>query len=133
MLGEQIGEESGKITGIRVLPSGAGGPQVESSFQAAGKLLGVEVVDMGTYVATMQPDGTMYGEGQGVLMAKDGGNASWTGQGIGRFNANGGVSWRGAVYYRAMGSLARANSMVAVFEYETDANQNVHARLWEWK
>jgi hypothetical protein len=39
MLGEQIGEESGKVTSRRVL-SIDGGAKVEVSLQSTGKLLG---------------------------------------------------------------------------------------------
>jgi hypothetical protein len=134
MLGEMIGEESGKITGMRVLPSEGDAPKVESSFQATGRLLGIEETDIGTYWAEMRRDGTLYGGGQGVMMAKDGGTATWTGQGIGRSTASGGMSYRGAVYFlSASGSLARLNSTVGVYEFDTDANQNVRSRLWEWK
>ena len=133
MLGEKLGEESGTITGTRVLPSEGGAPKVEVSFQAMGKALGVDTTDIGTYWSVMRPDGSLYGNGQGVLMAKDGGAASWTGQGIGRFNASGGVTWRGAVYYlTGMGSLARLNSMAVVYEFETDAAQNARNVFWEW-
>ena len=114
MLGEMIGEETGKITGTRVLASEGGAPKVETSFQGTGRYLGIEVTDIGTYWAVMRPDGTLYGEGQGVVMAKGGGMANWTGQGIGRFTASGGVSYRGANYWSASGSLARLNSTVAV-------------------
>jgi hypothetical protein len=133
MLGEIIGEATGKVTGTRVLPSEGGAPKLESSVQDTGRYLGIEVTGMGTYWAVMRPDGTLYGEGQGVVMTKDGGVATWTGQGIGRFTASGGVSYRGANYWSASGSLARLNSTVAVYEFDTDANQNTHGRLWEWK
>jgi hypothetical protein len=55
MLGEQLGEERGKITGHRVLRSGGGGPRVEVTFQATGKLSGSECSDIGTYWSAM-PD-----------------------------------------------------------------------------
>ena len=57
MLGDQLGEEHGQITGMRVLAS-EGAPKVEVSFQATGTLAGVEVSDMGTYVSVARPDGT---------------------------------------------------------------------------
>ena len=50
MLGEQIGEETGQITGMRVLPDEGHGTKVEVSFQASGTMLGAHVNDMGTYV-----------------------------------------------------------------------------------
>jgi hypothetical protein len=40
MLGEQIGEELGRITARRVLPSDEYGPKVEVTFEASGKVLG---------------------------------------------------------------------------------------------
>ena len=48
MLGEKIGEISGKITSQRVLPNLGGAPKMETSFQATGSLLGVELKDTGT-------------------------------------------------------------------------------------
>ena len=49
MLGDQIGEEKGKITGQRVLDVEGGIPKLETSFSATGKYKGVEVIDTGTY------------------------------------------------------------------------------------
>jgi hypothetical protein len=42
MLGEKIGEHSGKITGQRVLEVNGGNPTVETSFRATERILGVE-------------------------------------------------------------------------------------------
>jgi hypothetical protein len=65
MLGDKIGETSGKITSQRVLPNLGGGPKTESSFQAKGSLLGVNLKETGTYWTAVRSDGTLYGEGQG--------------------------------------------------------------------
>ena len=97
MLGEQIGEEKGKVTGYRVVRSGAGGPRVEVTFQATGKVLGIACNDLGTYWSAMRPGGFFYGEGQGIIMTKDGDCIVWVGQGTGRFKPKGGMKWRGAV------------------------------------
>jgi len=43
-----IGGISGKITSQRVLPNLGGAPKMETSFQATGSLLGVELKDTGT-------------------------------------------------------------------------------------
>ena len=67
MLGEMIGEEQGKITGIRVLPSEGQNPRMEVSFQASGRLVGVETTTMGTYISTLMPNGVFNGVGQGVV------------------------------------------------------------------
>src|SRR5881397_3053869 len=72
MLGEKIGGTSGKITSQRVLPNLGGGPKMETSFQASGSILGTNVKETGTYCTMVRPDGTLYGEGQGVMILKDG-------------------------------------------------------------
>ncbi len=135
MLGEKIGEGRGQTTGQRVLPSENGMPQVETSFQSMDVVLGVETANMGTYHAVARPDGTLFGQGQGVLMGKNGEMASWTGHGIGRFTGPGGaVSFRGALYYQsASPAWARLNGAVGVYEYESDAQGKTHAQYWEWK
>lgn len=43
MLGELIGEETGKISSVRVLPFDGIGPRMEVSFQGSGKLVGHEM------------------------------------------------------------------------------------------
>ena len=134
MLGERIVEETGKVTSQRVLPSANGAPRMETSFQAAGSIYGVGASDTATYVATMRPDGTLYGEGQGVLMGKSGEAATWVGQGVGTMKKDGSISYRGACYYQsASPAWARLNSIVGVFEYEVDAQGNTKGQLSEWK
>ena len=134
MLGEQLGEEVGEITGTRVLPS-SGPPKVEVSFQAQGTLLGMHETNMGTYIAVTRPDGTLFGEGQGVTMTEDGQMASWHGHGVGRFTGQGSaVAWRGAIYYQTTSQrLARLNGIVGVFEYSTDAGGKAESKVYEWK
>lgn len=82
-----IAEERGKIIGIRVLPDG----KVEVPVQQSGKLLGVEQTDIVTYLSVARPDGTPYGEADGVVMTKEGKMASFKAQGIGRLKAGGAV------------------------------------------
>lgn len=134
MLGEKLGQLSGKVTGQQVLPSDSGAPTVETSFQQMGQMLGVQETDVGTYRATMRPDGTLFGEGQGFVMGKGGETATWTGQGVGIFNADGSISFRGALYYQsAHPKWARLNRVAAVFEYQQDATGNTAGSIWEWK
>jgi len=132
MLGDQIGEEIGKVTGFRVLDDA--GPKVEVSIQTKGKLLGGDYQGRATYSSEMQPGGFLHGEGHGIYMTSDGDIASWKGQGTGRLSPGGGVSYRGAVHFRtATGKLARLAGTVGVFEHSTDANDNVTSKIWEWK
>ena len=135
MLGEKIGEESGRVTGRRVLPGeGGAGPKMETSFQTAGMLLGVAEQGHGTYWSAMRPDGTLYGEGQGIVMGAGGEVATWVGQGVGTIKKDGAVSYRGAVYYQtAAPKWVRLNSVAGVFEYEVDAQGNTRSQLYEWK
>jgi len=131
MLGDQIGEETGKLTGFRVLD--ASGPKVEVSFQSKGKILGNDYEGRASYWSEMQPGGSLYGEGQGLYMTS-GGTAAWKGHGSGRLKPGGGVSYRGAIHFMsATGNLAKLAGMVGVFEHETDAGDNVVSKLWEWK
>lgn len=133
MLGEQIYESRGKRTGRRVL-SVDGGFKVEVSFESAGKLLGVDTNEIGTYSSGSRPDGSLYGEGQGVVLAADGQSATWKGQGVGKFVGGGAVSYRGAVYYSsASPKFARLNNVAQVFEFEVDAEGNTRTKGWEWK
>ena len=134
MLGDKVIDEQGKISGRRVLPSDGGGPAVETSFEAAGTTLGISATNMGTYKSVVRPDGTLYGEGQGVLMGKGGEMATWIGQGVGQFTSTGGISFRGAVYYQSSSpAWARLNRISVVYEHEVDANGNAHNQGWEWK
>lgn len=131
MLGDQIGEETGKVTGFRVVD--AIGPKAEVSFQTKGTILGTAYQGRGTYVSQVQPGGFLFGEGQGAYLTADG-VATWKGQGTGRFNPGGGVSYRGAIHFlSATGSLASLAGTCGAFEHSTDGNDNVTSKLWQWK
>jgi hypothetical protein len=134
MLGDKLGEEIGKVTVRRVLPSEGAGPMMETSFQAEGSILGVAHRTTGTYSSVMRPDGTLFGSGQGILMNAQGGGATWVGQGVGTIRKDGSVSYRGAIFYQtASPQWARLNGVAAVFEYEVDPQGNTKAGIWEWK
>lgn len=120
MLGEMIGELQGRITGNRVLSSEGPSPKIESSFLESGKILGVDVTDIGTYLSTARAGGVLYGEANGVIMTKDNDVATYTAQG------------RGSLFFQTMSKkLARLNSIAVLFEYEVDENGNTRAKLWE--
>ena len=82
----------------------------------------------------MRPDGTVLGEGQGVVKGAKGQMASWVGQGVGKLGRGQAVSYRGAIYYQsASPEWSRLNNVAAVFEYEVDEQGNTDAKIWEWK
>ena len=131
MLGDLIFEEKSKTTGVRVLPDGG----IEQASQGSGKAWGVEYNSVETFVSTARPDGTQWFEGQGVAFTKDGEGLSFKGSGIGRST---GAGWAakgtGVAYFQtASQKLAKANSTVGVFEFESDAEGNGTVKAWEWK
>ena len=134
MLGDKLGGERGQVLVRRVLP-GDGPPKVEVSFEAQGEIVGVSTVDIGTYTSIIQPDGTIYGEGSGIVRSTDNSEiASWRGGGVGHFTSDGGVSYRGAIYYSSQTpGFARLNGIAAMFEYGVDASGKTESTLTEWK
>lgn len=135
MLGEMIGEEHGKVSAVRALPSNGQTVRMEVSFQSTGNLVGVEATNMGTYISTLMPSGLFNGNGQGVVMTKDGDMATWSGTGVGKPAGKGlAVSWRGAIYFQTSSKrLEGLNKIATIFEYEVDENGNTSAKFWEWK
>jgi len=135
MLGEMIGEDQGKITAVRVLPSNGQAPRMEVSFQSAGNLVGVQATHLGTYISTLMPTGNFNGVGQGVVMTQDGDSATWTGTGVGTPTGKGfAASWRGAIFFQTSSQRPGGlNKFATVFEFEVDENGNTSTKLWEWK
>jgi len=137
MLGEQLGELQGKVTGQRVLPADDSRPKVETSFEISGTVLGVELTMMGTYWSTVRPDGRLYGECpmQGVILTRNGEVGTWTAAGVGRFTGQGSaVSFRGAIYFQTVPEkLARLSQVGVLYEWDIDAHGNAQALFWEWK
>ena len=132
MLGELIYQSSGKRIVRRVLATEP--VKVEVTFEGGGKILGVEAMEIGTYTSVIRSDGTIYGEGAGVLMTTAGDSITWKGAGVGTFKERGAVSYRGAVYYQtASPKLSRLNTVAGVFEFESDESGNTQSKVWEWK
>jgi len=129
MLGEQIAELKGKITGQRVLDSEGA---METSISARGSVRGTHVSENLTFVARPTSTGVLQGEGQGV-MAGDSEMATYTGKAMGRFTSSG-IKFGGAVFYRtsSTGKLSFLNNIVGVFETEIDSEGNFTERIWEW-
>lgn len=136
MLGEKIGEERGKVTGMRILPGDDHRyVKLEVSFQASGTTYGIQGTNIGTYTAFERVPGQLYGEGQGILMTAEGESAIWKGHGVGHPTGKGmGLTFRYSVAFQAgTGKLARLNSVLVIGEHTTDENGNVHDLYWEWK
>jgi len=85
MLGEQIGETKGRRLVRRVVSIDP--PTAEVSFEDSGQLLGVPTTGMGTYTSVIRPDGSLFGEGQGLSITQDGESITWTGTGLGKIRS----------------------------------------------
>ena len=130
MQSEQIGEGAGKRSGRRIV---ATEPQfiVEVSFEDRTKLLGHDGTNIGTYTSTPKPDGSLYGEGQGVFATTSGDMATWKGIGVGRLLADGAVSYRGCISLSTSSpKLAKLNTIAAFFEFDVDANGNTRSKFF---
>lgn len=106
---------------------------VEVSFEDSGTTLGAATTGFGTYHSVVRADGSIYGEGEGLMMTQDGDMASWKGSGLGKFGPGGSVSYRGILYFRTTSEkLGQLNSTPGVFEYDVDPAGNTHSKVWAW-
>jgi len=112
MLGEKVGTFTGTTTD-KALPAQGGFPVFETSAKSSGKLAGVDVQSMATYSATVQPDGSLYGECPNA--------------------GDGGAKFRGAVYFQTSApSLMAVNGKCMVYEWDVDGQGNATWDIWEW-
>jgi hypothetical protein len=134
MLGDKIGEASGKITNVRVLDHAGAASRIEVSFQGQGSVGSVAITDIGSYWQEFRGSG-FYGEGGPLLMSADGDLLSWKGFGAGRptgpgFAANFAVC---GVIQTSSTKFSHLDGVAAVGEYDTQENGDYHWTLWEWK
>jgi len=134
MLGEQIAELKGKVTGQRVLD--VEGPSIETSVSVSGNLMGAQVKETLTFIGRpTNTSGVIHGIGKGIVMAGESELATYTGEGIGRVESSGSISWRGSAFYStsSTGKLASLNNLIGIFEVVIDAEGNFTEKTWEWK
>ena len=138
MLGDMIGELSGKVVGQRVIPGHhhMGGPlKVERTIELKGKILGQEVtMFLATFWSMERTQGGVFSMGNGLLMTKDGGRAQVRGAGISVPSKGPGWSIRGTRYFQtASPALKRLNDVAVVFESEISPDGTIRDKWWEWK
>lgn len=137
MLGEKLGETSGRVTVRRVLPGDDYRfVKMEVTVEETGTLLGADGMNAGTYTAFERVPGQLYGEGQGVMGSSEGDTAIWKGHGIGRMTGEGmGMSFRFSLAVQAApgGKLAHLNEVLVIGEHEVDATGNTRTTIFEWK
>jgi hypothetical protein len=134
MLGELLGESTGKITGTRILSTAGPDTRVEVSFQGGGTLLGMAMTEMGTYWQMVRPGGILYGEGQVLMMTPEGETAPWTGFGVGRPTGPPPAATFGVcgAFNGASQKFARLNSVATAIEYAVDTEGGYRWRMWAW-
>jgi hypothetical protein len=137
MLGDKIGELTGRVTGMRVLPGNDYRYiKMEITIQQSGQFFGADAMDIGTYTIFERVPGQIYGEGQGITSSADGESAIWNGHGVGRATGQGmGTSIRFSIAYQAgpSGQLSRLNQVLVIGEHEVDDDGNTRTTFWEWK
>ena len=135
MLGNKIGEETGRVTGRRIIKGDDYRfVKMEISFETQATILGHQGMQMGTYTIFERVPGQLYGEGQGIFMTADGDGAIWNGHGIGRMTGDGvGAAFAASVAFQGSGKLTDLNGMLVLVEHTTDAEGNAKSTLYEWK
>lgn len=131
--GKSIGEEHGETVGFRVLPDEGKGQWVEVSQRAKGKLLGLDSTDLLTYRFTIRPDGSLYGDGQGIQMLSDGSMSAWAATGIGSQSVPGGPqSWKVTLqFHNPMGRYKELEGHTIHVDFDVSADWKTAAKVFD--
>ena len=134
-LGDLLVEETGTVTGIRVLSNDASGSKVEISMRTTGTIRGVAESTLWTYSQLTRPDGSLYGEGEGVTTTQDGDVIQWKGSGSGQVAAPGDTInfFSAAFAHTESVKYADLNSIGLVCHYDVAADGSTVCKGWEWK
>ncbi len=134
-LGDLVYEETGKVTGTRVLSSDASGTKLELDLQTSGKIRGVAHNCLWTYTQLTRSDGSIYGEGKGFMTTQDGDVLHLAGSGSGQAPAPGGsTKFRVMIHvYTTSEKYADLNTIGLVGNYDVDADGNTVFSCFEWK
>ena len=134
-LGELVLEETGTVTGIRVLSNDASGTKLEVCLQTTGQIRGVAESCLWTYWQLIRPDGSIYGKGDGVMTTQDGDVLQLIGHGSGQAPAPGGTTnFRTMLHvHTTSAKYADLNTIGLVGNYDVAADGNAVNKCWEWK
>jgi hypothetical protein len=137
MLGEKVGEFSGRVAGMRVLPGDDFHyVKMEFSYQLSGTLLGEAAQDMATVeVYERVPGAQTFSTGRGLIGSASGG-VIYELHGVSTMNGEGMAThavFSAAVQAPTEGPLARLNRVLLMGEQEIDAEGNITTTLYEWK
>ncbi len=134
-LGVLVYEETGKVTGTRVLSSDASGTKLEVDLQTAGQIRGAAQNCSWTYTQLTRSDGSIYGEGRGFMTTQDGDVIHLIGHGSGQAPAPGGtLNFRVMIHpHTTSAKYADLNSIGLVGNYHVDADGKTVLKCFEWK
>jgi hypothetical protein len=134
MIGDMIGELTGKIVGQRVVRHHHGQLKLERTMESKGKILGVDVTFLATVKMRERPQGGMVAEGNGVMMTMTGEKVILHGSGISIPGKGPAMSMRGARYAQTtVPALSRLNNVAIVFELDSLPDGTIREKMWEWK
>src|SRR5436190_24397507 len=119
MLGEKIGEMTGKVITTRVLPGDDYRfVKMEMTVEERGTVYGVQAQSIGTYVVFERVPGQIYGSGQGLFSTADGQGAIWNGHGVSKPPEGTGmqaaIRFSMAIQAGPSGSLSRLNQVLVI-------------------
>ena len=134
-LGDLILDETGQVTGTRVLSADASGTNIELCLQLTGTILGVAETTLWTYTTLTRPDGSIYGVGQGVMTTQDGDVIQLIGHGSGQAAPAGGTTkFRTMLHpHSTSAKYADLNSIGLAGEYDVASDGSAVNKCWEWK
>jgi hypothetical protein len=134
MLGEMIGECTGKVAGVRVISTGEQETKLEVSLTGQGSLLGQAITDFGTLVQAVRPGGLLIGDAHHVMMTASGEVGDWSGGGVGQPTGAGfKSSWGGYGRFNSpQGAIKPLEAFVTAIEFDVEEDGSYRWRMWAW-
>ncbi len=134
-LGNLVLDETGQLTGTRVLSTDASGTNLELNLQLTGTIRGVSETTLWTYTMLTRPDGSIYGVGQGVMTTQDGDVIHLIGHGSAQAAAPGDmIHFRTMLHaHTASAKYADLNTIGLAGEYDVAPDGSAVNKCWEWK
>ena len=130
MLGEILIEEVGTAAEMTDL----GDNKVEITLATKGTVKGVDQTSAWTYWMETRADGSIHGEGHGVMTTADGDVINLRGMGAcPGAGADGSVAWRGSVLIHTDSeACAGLNGTATVFHYDVSPDGDTNTTSWAW-
>lgn len=133
-LGDLLLDETGTVTGLRVLSMDATGTTLEISLQTEGTIRGTAENTFWTYTQLIRPDGSIYGQGQGLMTTADGDVLQVSGHGAGKAPGPGeATQFRTMLFvHTAAAKYQDLNLIGLAGEYDVAADGSATNKGWAW-